>query len=133
MEKGKIIRSLAYKFTERFAVKGIGLVISIVLGRLLAPDLFGQLALVTVFTDISLTLVEGGLNTALVQAREADDRDYSTVFYITCALSLVMIAEKERNQYSTETIIAAADMPYRSASRVTGLSLSTNSTVTPLC
>ena len=92
MEKGKIIRSLAYKFTERFAVKGIGLVISIVLGRLLAPDLFGQIALVTVFTDISLTLVDGGLNTALVQAREADDRDYSTVFYITCALSLVMIA-----------------------------------------
>ena len=45
MEKGKIVRSLAYKFTERFAVKGIGLVISIVLGRLLAPDLFGQIAL----------------------------------------------------------------------------------------
>ena len=92
MEKGKIIRSLAYKFTERFAVKGIGLVISIVLGRLLAPDLFGQIALVTVFTDISLTLIDGGLNTALVQSRGADDRDYSTVFYITCALSLVMIA-----------------------------------------
>lgn len=92
MEKSRIIRSLAYKFTERFAVKGIGLVISIVLGRLLAPELFGQIALVTVFTDISLTLVDGGLNTALVQSREADDRDYSTVFYITCALSLVMIA-----------------------------------------
>ena len=92
MEKSKIIRSLAYKFTERFAVKGIGLVISIVLGRLLAPELFGQLALVTVFTDISLTLVDGGLNTALVQSRKADDRDYSTVFYITFALSLVMIA-----------------------------------------
>ena len=91
MEKGKIIRSLAYKFTERFAVKGIGLVISIVLGRLLAPELFGQIALITVFTDISLTLVDGGLNTALVQSREADDRDYSTVFYITFGLSLVMI------------------------------------------
>ena len=33
MEKGKIIKSLFYKFTERFAVKGIGLVISILLAR----------------------------------------------------------------------------------------------------
>ena len=66
MEKGKIIRSLAYKFTERFAVNGIGLVISIVLGRLLAPDLFGQLALVTVFTDADFDRLRNHLLDALV-------------------------------------------------------------------
>ncbi len=91
MEKSKVILSLIYKFTERFAVKGLGFVISILLARLLAPDLFGQVALLTVFTDLSLTLIEGGLNTALVQSRQAEDRDYSTVFYITLLLSLVMI------------------------------------------
>ncbi len=91
MEKAKVIKSLIYKFTERFAVKGLGLVISILLARLLAPEAFGQVALLTVFTNLSLTLIEGGLNTALVQAKEVDDRDYSTVFYITLLLSAVMI------------------------------------------
>jgi len=92
MEKSKIILSLIYKFTERFAVKGLGFIISIVLARLLAPEMFGQVALLTVFTDLSLTVIEGGLSTALVQAKQADDRDYSTVFYITLLLSALMIA-----------------------------------------
>jgi len=92
MEKSKIILSLIYKFTERFAVKGLGFIISIVLARLLAPEMFGQVALLTVFTELSLIVIEGGLNTALVQSKQADDRDYSTVFYITLLLSVVMIA-----------------------------------------
>ena len=80
MNKATVIKSLIYKFTERFSVKAIGLVISIILARLLAPEVFGQLALLTVFTDLSLTVVDGGLNSALVQSREAGERDYSTVF-----------------------------------------------------
>ena len=91
MERTSVIRSLLYKFTERFAVKGIGFVISLLLARLLAPELFGQIVLLTVFTELSLTLVDGGLNTALVQSREADERDFSTVFLITLALAAVMI------------------------------------------
>lgn len=92
MEKSKVILSLIYKFTERFAVKGLGLVISIILARMLAPEAFGQVALMTVFTNLSLTIIESGLNTALVQSKEVDDRDYSTVFYITFAMSCFMIA-----------------------------------------
>lgn len=95
MEKSKIIRSLVYKFTERFAVKGIGLVISVLLARLLAPELFGQVVLLTVFTELSLTLVDGGLNTALVQTRDASERDYATVFWITLGLAAVMVAVLE--------------------------------------
>jgi len=91
MKKTTVVKSLIYKFSERFAVKGLGLVISIILARLLGPDAFGQVALLTVFANLSLTFIESGLNTALVQSREADDRDYSTVFYITLGLSLVII------------------------------------------
>ena len=92
MEKNKIIKSLFYKFTERFAVKGVGMVISILLARLIAPEVFGQIVILTICANLSLTLIEGGLNTALVQSREVDDRDYSTVFYITLVLSCAAIA-----------------------------------------
>ena len=91
MEKGKIIKSLFYKFTERFAVKGIGLVISILLARRIAPEVFGQVVILTVFANLSMTFIEGGLNTALVQSREADDRDYSTVFFISLAIALLIV------------------------------------------
>ena len=49
MQKNKIISSLAYKFTEKILVKGLGLVIGIILARLLAPEIFGQLAILMVF------------------------------------------------------------------------------------
>ena len=91
MDKKKVISSLLYKFTERFSVKGIGFVISIILARLLAPDDFGRLAILNVFIGLSQTIVESGLGVALVQSREADDRDYSTVFYIGMALSALMV------------------------------------------
>ena len=92
MNKAKVISSLIYKFIERFSVKGIGLVISVVMARLLAPEVFGQIAILNVFIGLSQTLVESGLNTALVQSPEVSERDYSTVFYISMAISVALIA-----------------------------------------
>ena len=92
MRRAKIVSSLIYKFIERFSVKGIGLIISFLLARLLAPELFGQLAILNVFITLSQTIIESGLSTALVQSREADDVDFSTVFYISMALAGLMVA-----------------------------------------
>ena len=91
MQKKTIISSLAYKFTERLLVKGLGLIISIILARLLAPDDFGQVAILTVFINLSQTIIQSGMNTALVQSKEVDETDYSTVFYLSLGLSVVLI------------------------------------------
>jgi len=92
MNKAKVISSLIYKFIERFSVKGIGLVISMVMARLLAPEVFGQVAILNVFINLSQTLVESGLNAALVQSPDVSERDYSTVFYISTAISALLVA-----------------------------------------
>lgn len=92
MNKGTIIKSLIYKTVERFSVKGLGFVISILLARMLSPEVFGQIALITVVINLSQSIIEGGLGTALVQNRDVDDRDYSTVFYICMAMSVVIAA-----------------------------------------
>ena len=55
MNKAKVIKSLIYKFIERFSVKSIGLVISIIQARLLAPEVFGQLSLLLVSKQSSST------------------------------------------------------------------------------
>lgn len=91
MKSSKIASSFAFKFTEQFLTKGIGLIISIILARLLAPEDFGQVAIITVFINLTLTVVQSGLGTALVQTKELHDSDYSTVFYISMALAIVMV------------------------------------------
>ena len=95
MERGKIVRSLIYKFTERFAVKLIGFVLGILLARLLSPEIAGQVALLEVFVNLSFTLIAEGINSALVQPTNADERDYTTVFVITLGLALFAIAVLE--------------------------------------
>ena len=91
MESKKIVSSLAFKFTEQILAKVIGLVISILLARLLAPDDFGQVAIITVFINLSQTVIEGGFNRALVQTKELNKADYSTVFYISMAIAILMV------------------------------------------
>lgn len=91
MEKGIIVRSLIYKFTERLTVKATGLVIGIILARLLLPEEFGQVAIIMVFINLATTMIQSGFSASLVQVKEIDDTDYSTVFYITVALSAVMV------------------------------------------
>lgn len=92
MNKGTIIKSLIYKTVERFSVKGLGFVISILLARMLSPAVFGQIALITVVINLSLSIIEGGLGTALVQNKDVDEGDYSTVFYICMAMSVLITA-----------------------------------------
>ena len=92
MKKEKVIASFVYKFLERILVKGLGLTISIVLARLLAPEQFGLIAIILVFIDISQTFVQGGLNSSLVQNKDTNIDDYSTVFFLSTAIALVLIA-----------------------------------------
>lgn len=92
MDKKKVISSLIYKTMERFCVKGLGLVISIVLARLLAPEIFGQVAVLAVFVNLSQVIAESGFTTALIQRQDVTDQDYSSVFWVNMALAWLCIA-----------------------------------------
>lgn len=89
MDKKKIISSLVYKLIERLSVKGLGLIISILLARMLAPEDFGQIAIMNVFINLSQVIVDGGFTTALIQRKDVTERDYSTVFFINLGLAIV--------------------------------------------
>ena len=91
MWKNKVISSLVFKFIERLAVKAIGLVISIVLARLLAPEAFGLIAIVSVFINLAQNFVTSGLGTALVQNQTTKEEDYSTVFCLSLGIAGVMV------------------------------------------
>ena len=65
-------------------------IVSIVLARILAPEDYGQIALITVFTTIMQVFVDSGLGTALIQKKDADDLDFSSVFYFNFVICLIL-------------------------------------------
>ncbi|MDO4183581.1 MAG: lipopolysaccharide biosynthesis protein [Coriobacteriia bacterium] len=88
--KGATIRSLFWKLFEQGGTAVVTLVVQIVLARLLAPEQFGMLAIMLVFINVGNVIVQSGLNTAIIQAPDATEKDYSTVFWMSLAISLVL-------------------------------------------
>lgn len=88
----KTIRNLLWRFAERCGAQLVSLVVSIVLARLLEPEAYGIVALITVIITILQVFVESGLGSALIQKKGADKLDYSTVFIFNIGMSLVIYA-----------------------------------------
>lgn len=85
-----VLSNFFWRFAERCGAQGVSLVVSIVLARLLAPEVYGTIALVTVFTAILNVFVDSGFGSALIQKKNADDLDFSTVFYFNVAVCIIL-------------------------------------------
>ena len=88
--KKATISSLFWKLFELGGSSVITLLVQIVMARLLAPDEFGMLAIMLVFVNIGNVIVQSGLNTAIIQSPDATERDYSTVFWMSLTMSVVL-------------------------------------------
>lgn len=66
----------------------IGLVFGIILGRLLSPDDFGMIAMITIFTVIAVELQSSGFKTALANMDHPTDNDYNSVFWFNIVVSV---------------------------------------------
>lgn len=85
----KVFSGLIWKFFERFGTVGIQFIIQIILARLLSPDDYGTIALITVFITVSNVFVQNGFNTALIQRQDVTEEDYSSVFWISMLVALI--------------------------------------------
>lgn len=81
---------LFWKFAEQFGAQGISFVVSIVLARILMPEEYGVIAIVMVLISLCNVFVNSGLGTSLIQKKDADDIDFSTVFFFSFGLSLLI-------------------------------------------
>lgn len=88
--KFKTIKGFFWRFLERCGAQGVNFVVSVILARLLEPNLYGTIALVTVFTAILQVFVDSGLANALIQKKDADKVDFSSVFYLNMAVCSVL-------------------------------------------
>lgn len=86
----KTLTNFIWRFAERCGAQGVNFIVSIVLARLLSPEDYGSIALVTIFITILNVFVDSGLANALIQKKNADDIDFSSVFYFNVTWCFVL-------------------------------------------
>ncbi len=88
--KKKAFGGFIWTFGERIGAQLVSLVVSIILARLLVPDDYAIVGVVTIFFNFANVIIAGGLNTALIQKKDSTPTDYSTILYTSLAVSVVL-------------------------------------------
>ena len=83
-------KALIWKLLERFGVLGIQFVLQVILARLLNPRDYGVLSLMVIFTTLANVFIQNGFNTSLVQNKDVTEEDYSSVFWVSFAIAVVI-------------------------------------------
>lgn len=91
-DKNIILDNFIWRFAERCGAQLVTAVVTLLLARILMPEDYGRTALVAVFINILQVFIDSGLGTALIQKKDADDLDFSSVFYFNFAVCLVLYA-----------------------------------------
>ena len=90
--KNKTVKGMGWSALENVTRLGVTFVVSIVLARLLSPEEYGLIGILTIFIAIFNAIVDSGFTNALIRKQDATDTDYSTVFYTNLVLSVVLAA-----------------------------------------
>ena len=90
MSNKKIVSSVFWSFSERIVAQLVSFIVSIVLARMLMPEDYGEIAILLIFISIADVFVSNGFGTALIQDKNADKNDFSTIFYCSFSVSMVI-------------------------------------------
>ncbi len=82
--------SLFWSFMEQGGASVIGMIVQIILARILAPEAFGIMAILLVFTSIMASIAQSGLGSSLIQRSKVDDDSYSTAFWLSGCIALFL-------------------------------------------
>lgn len=88
--KKKSVSGLVWDFSGKIGLQGVGFFVSIILARILSPEDFGLLAIITVFISLANVFLDFGFGTALVQRSEVKEQHYSSVFFMNVAMGCLL-------------------------------------------
>jgi O-antigen/teichoic acid export membrane protein len=86
--KSKATKGMLWSAVEKFSVQGGQFIIGIVLARILMPEDFGLIGMLSIFIVIAQSLVDSGMGAGLIQKKDRTNIDFSTVFIFNFAISL---------------------------------------------
>lgn len=90
MNNVNVLKNLFWKFGERISAQLVTFFVSVILARILSPTDYGAIALVTIFITIANVFVVSGFGSALIQKTNADNIDFSSVFFVNIFFSIIV-------------------------------------------
>lgn len=88
--KKQTITGFIWRFLQNSCSEIINFIVSIVLARILSPNDYGIIAMITVFTNIALVFFNTGFSSAIVQRKDLTEKDVDTIFYSGLFVSAVL-------------------------------------------
>lgn len=85
-----IVANLFWRFGERVLAQGITLIVTLIIARILSPRDYGLIAIMLVFINLADVIVIGGFANALIQKKDCDDTDFSSVFFFNIVFSIII-------------------------------------------
>jgi O-antigen/teichoic acid export membrane protein len=87
--KHKTLRALSWSFVDLIGLRGVQFIVGIVLARLLLPEQFGLIGMLTIFMAVAQSFLDSGFGSALIQKRDATQTDTSSIFYFNIVVGIV--------------------------------------------
>ena len=88
--KQKTLHGLFWSFVDSFGIYFITFGFSVAIARALMPKDYGLVGMIAIFIAISQMLIDSGFLSALVQKKDTDNTDYSTIFWFNVGLAVVL-------------------------------------------
>ena len=86
--KNKTVKGVGWSAADAFLGQGVSFIVGLVLARLLSPDEYGLIGIVTIFTTVMLGIVDSGFSNSLIRKKNVTEEDYSTLFFFNLAVSI---------------------------------------------
>lgn len=88
--KNKTVKGVSWSFIDNVASSGITFLVGLVLARLLTPEEYGVMAIITIFIAVSNSIIDSGFSSALIRKPDVKRIDYNTVFFFNLVISLLL-------------------------------------------
>lgn len=88
--KEKTLTGVGWSSADAFFSQGVTFLVGLVLARLLTPEEYGLIGIVTIFTTVMLGIVDSGFSNSLIRKLEVTDDDYSTLFLVNMGVSVIL-------------------------------------------
>ncbi len=88
--KKQFFKGIAWTLVQNLATRVLSLVFTIILARLLMPEDYGLIGMLSIFISISDVFIQSGFSQALIQKNNTTDDDFSTAFYFNTVVSLLI-------------------------------------------
>lgn len=90
--KDKTVKGTFWSAADTFLAQGVSFIVGIVLARLLTPEEYGLIGIVTIFTTVMLGVVDSGFSNALIRKKDVANEDYNTLFIFNLVVSVALFA-----------------------------------------